>query len=385
MNNRIAGQDGATGRTASSGNFVTRLLLVLGGETPMAHGVVGDLEEDYAEVAFASGEAAARRSFARQALGSLPYLIVDGLRHGAPQARARLLMCLAGPLTAASLLAIALAGLPGRPVTLSLPFSATNDIVISTTGPVEIPIRVLDAKGIAIRDAQVRFTRESGIPIEVSPTGTVQCSRPGAASLRATSGKLSALVRVDCQPVKELYTKGWYNLVLNGPPQSLLLGGTGVDGRPVTRLGVDVAVDDSNIATLDRARLIARGPGRTFLSVRAGNRSAYASITVFEPVNSLADLRHDQRYVIASARLRPGQVVRWPLPRGGFSLVNHIDHEGWAPVLGVTGNVMCGPAPGRGVYRTFCHAGKGAWVTLEHPGTVAGSVMGRLALERDSL
>jgi hypothetical protein len=365
--------------------FVAHLLLILGGETELAHHVLGDLEEEYRERKASSGTLAARVRYALQALTSLPYLIADGMRNGSSGARARLGFLLGVPALAGALVAIALAVRAGPPATLLPLHSAEKGIVISSTNTVDIPMRVLDADGKAISGAPVRFAWESGLPIAVSEAGEVQCTRRGIASVRASLGDLVTRIKIDCQPVMAVYTKEWYNLIVGGPPATLLLGGWGTDGKPVTRLAADVGVINTDIATTDGTSLRAHAPGRTSLTVRVGLNAANAMITVFEPVPTLTGLRDDQLYVIASAEIKPNQTVRWPLPAGNFSLVNHIDREGSAPVMGVAGDVSCHPTPGRGVYRTFCGANAGASVTLTHPGTREGSIIGRLALERDSL
>jgi hypothetical protein len=108
------------------------------------------------------------------------------------------------------------------------------------------------------------------------------------------------------------------------------------------------------------------------------------TVTVFEPVRTLAGLRPEQRFVLASTRLSPGGRVRWPLPVGSLWLVNQVDHEGNAPTLAVDGRVRCRPALAPGVYRTRCDVlGDGASVTLAHPGATPTVLDGVLAVERD--
>ena len=107
MSARIVSRAHTGGRF--SDRFAARLLLVLGGETSLVQSVVGDLEEEYAAAVETSGPGRARWSYAFNALKSLPYLIADGLRHGDPGARARLMFCLGGPALVLAFIGIALA------------------------------------------------------------------------------------------------------------------------------------------------------------------------------------------------------------------------------------------------------------------------------------
>lgn len=362
-----------------------RLLQALGADSALAEDLAGDLTEEYAFRVTEHGAGAARWWYARETLRSAPHLLWSAIRHGTPEGRAQLAVWLTGLAFISLLGPLALLLREAPPAQLIAGTGdVPNQVVVSTTEPVSIPMRVLDASGSVLRSTDVRYAWESGTPATVLPNGVVACTEPGEAVVRATLGALSARVQLSCQPVLRLRMKGWYNFVVGGPAQELHVGGIGADGRPVTRLAADIRVDDRTVAVLNDAHVHPLAPGRTFVTANAGKRLAHAAVTVFEPVRTLEGLRPDQLYVLASARLDPGETVRWPLPSGYFWLVNHVDELGRAPELTVAGRVTCGPEAAPGVYRMYCLAlGPDASVTLVHPSTSTSTLFGALALERD--
>jgi hypothetical protein len=366
-----------------------RTLQALGVDRAFAEDLLGDLAEEYALRAAHDGVASARRWYAAEALRAMPHLVRSAVRTASLQSPARLSLAAMGLALAAWGVVAALEARRGPPAYL-LPGLGGFDgpVVVSTMRPVRLPVRVFDADGDALAPLGVRYAWESGTPLEVSPEGAVRCAARGDAVVRASLGALVTRVALSCQPVRWLHLKPWYNFALGDPAQPVRVGAVGVDGAPVTRLAADVRVADTRVATFERTpggmRLTPRGPGRTEVQVHAGGGWAQAAVTVFEPVATLKGLRDDQRFVLASTAVAPRAAVRWPLPAGRFWLVNQVDANGDAPLVAVDGPVTCAPALAPGVYRTRCEVrGRGASVTLAHPGAAVGPLVGTLAIERE--
>ena len=376
----------SAGTTRPSVLPVERLLRTLGGESPLADDVLGDLAEEFAQRSARDGAGVARWWYAWEALRSAPHLVRGAIRHGSPAGRARLAVWLAGSVFLSLGIVVALLARGGPPARLVVGAEGvTNRLVVSTMRPVLIPVRVLDSSGALLPESDVRYAWESGARASVSPRGVVRCNGRGDALVRASLGSLIAHFRLSCQPVRELRTRPWHNLVLGGPAQELRVGGIGVDGAPVTRLAAKFSVEDTTVAVLDDMWIRPLSPGRTFVNVNVGGHSARTAVTVFEPVSTLEGLRPDQRYVVAVVRLRPGEEVRWPLSEGRYWLVNQVNGEGDAPALGVAGPVACLPAPEPGVHRTHCVVRRpGAFVTLARQPTAASAIVAELAVEKEA-
>lgn len=367
-----------------------RLLHALGADPSFAESVLGDLAEEYARRAAHDGVGAARRWYAREALRSAPHLVRSAARHAS--GRARLAAALAGVVLTATAVTVTLLVRVGPPARL---VAGTRDtVVVNHVRPVRLPTRVFDAAGRALPDTGVRYAWAAGAPVAISPRGVVTCARPGDVTVRAALGALATTVVVRCRPVRVARATVWNDFVLGDPPRELPTEFVGVDGRPVTLLSARVSVRDSTVATLDGLRIRPLQVGRTQLWLQVGNRSTGGAVRVFAPVPTLAGLRPavrpDQRLVAARVRLGPGELVRWPLPAGLFSLAFLPAPHGGpssrvaAPVLRVEGPIMCLPSPGPRVYNTHCLArSRGASVTVAHPGRATPSIVGALAFAWD--
>ncbi|HEU4565169.1 MAG TPA: permease prefix domain 2-containing transporter [Gemmatimonadaceae bacterium] len=365
------------------------LLRAIGAEPAFAEAVLGDLAEEYALRASRDGEAAARWWYAREALRSTPHLIRSAARHARRHRPALVAAWLAGGALAAALVLLALFGGHGPPAQLVV---GTGDdaegVVLNHLRPVQLPARVLDAKGHPLERTGVHYQWTSGAPVSVSASGVVTCTQHGDATVRASLGPLATHVLVRCRPVREVRATVWNDFVLGDPARELPVDFVGVDGHPVTLLSARVRISDSTIATLEGLRIRPLSPGRTHVEVSVGDRGTSGAVRVFAPVRSLAALRPDQRLVAAPVRLARGDSIRWPLPVGLFNLVflpdptANLAASRAAPTLRVDGPVMCMPAPGPRVYNSHCLArGPGATVTAAHPGRGAREIVGRLAIE----
>jgi hypothetical protein len=105
---------------------------------------------------------------------------------------------------------------------------------------------------------------------------------------------------------------------------------------------------------------------------------------VYEPLRTFDGLRRDQRLAVAPVRLALGDTIRWPLPMGLFTLTfNRTPASQPMPTIAVDGLIMCMPDFGPGIAESFCLVrAPGASVRISHPGTVAGAIVGSLAITR---
>jgi hypothetical protein len=367
-----------------------RMLRLLGVHRVFAEQVLGDLAESYEERAAQDGVAAARWWYAREMLRSAPHLLWSAVRDGSPLERARLAACLTGLALVATIAATAVAMRKGPPARLfAATGKATDGIVVNNLQPVQLPMRVVDAKGRVLDATGVRYEWKSGSPLAVSPGGVVACDGHGDAVVRATLGNLSRQVVVRCRPVDRLVASSWMTLFLGDAPRDLPFAATGIDGRPVTELRGKLRVLDSTIATLSGSTVRPIGPGETRVIVTVGDRHATIRVLVHEWVTAFTRLRPDQRLVAIPVRLAQGDTVRHALPVGTYWVKYLPGRSGDAPPT-IIADVLCQPGDGihanrllRDEYAAYCpiHS-NGGGITLAHGRMGAPVVTGTLAIER---
>jgi len=316
-----------------------RALLALGGDPVFVADLLGDLSEEYAERIVTDGIWVAKLWYARELARSTPHLVWNAIRHGTPGARARLATYIVAVIVSFSVLAIVWVTRNGPPASLVVGGSIGSDgIVINNLGPVQLPMRVLDARGHGLERTDVRYQRISGGPIQVSTRGVIKCTRPGDAIVRASLAPLHTDFIIHCEPVRKIRDAGWGNFVVGQPPGTLTVDAIGLDGQPVTRIGARLRVEDSTVATLDSSgRLRPLRPGQTWIDIEIGDRREGALVTVYEPVRTFEGLRSDQRFVVAPIRLTRGASIRWPLPTGVFFLTFSPDSSEVPPTRGFMG------------------------------------------------
>jgi hypothetical protein len=393
-----------TAPKTNSALVAERVLLALGGDPAFIADLLGDLSEEYTYRAAHDGVYAARLWYVREMVRSAPHLVWNAIRHGTPSARARVAASILAVVVTLSVLTVAWITRNGPPARLLVGAGMDPDgIVINNLGPVQLSMRVLDARGHRLERTQVRYQRISGAAIQVSTRGVIKCTRPGDAIVRASLPPLHKDFVIHCEPVRTIRGVGWGNFVIGQPPGTLTVDAIGVDGQPVTRIAARLRVEDSTVATLDSSgRLRPLRPGQTDIDIEIGDRVAGAVTTVFEPVRTFEGLRPDQRWVVAPIRLTRGTSIRWPLPTGLFFLSFSTDSSevpaaggfqglGSTPIghsspisMGVTGPIMCMPELGPGVLDTHCLVrGPGATLTITYSGAgVSREIVGTLALER---
>jgi hypothetical protein len=203
---------------------------------------------------------------------------------------------------------------PGTPARLVAGNSDT--VVVNNQRPVQIPVRVLDARGHILPDTGVRFEWTSGTSIPISVNGTVTCTQSGDASVRVSLGTLTTNMLLRCRPVRSLHISGPVQLRLGDAPQELQIEALGLDGRPVDLLAGTADIIDSSVAAFDGLRVRPRSPGAALAGVTVGEQSAGVGVHVFEKVTSLDNLRPEQTYIALSVRMQSAELRRWHLPAG---------------------------------------------------------------------
>jgi hypothetical protein len=255
-------------------------------------------------------------------------------------------------------------------------------VVLNNQRPVQLPVRVLDARGHVLDSIGVRYEWISGAPITVSTSGMTTCTQTGDAKVRASFGQLAKDIVVYCRPVRDVRGLLMMNLVLGGPPQALPFEAVGADGSPVTLLSARLSIDDSTIATLEGQRIRALSPGSTHLTVRIGDRRASASVHVYERVRSPEQIRPGQHLAVP-VRLAAGETRKWRIPAAQevFFVTVLPDREEPTPGLAIVG-ANC--APGFDAQSFYCLARRDASVIVYRRQGVdqAQEVRGTLAVWR---
>lgn len=378
---------GARGTYQHSPPWPERLLHGLGAHPAFAEAVLGDLAEERARREWEEGTLAARWWYIREALRAVPHLLWNAVRHGGGRGRARVaaMVMAVAFVPAAALVARALREAPpARLVMDGQQGAATDDgIVLNTVHPVRLATRVLDAEGRPLPSSNVRYRWAGGAALAVTPNGVVTCLAAGDAKVRASIGDLTTTVPVQCRPVREIRATQGITFLLGDVGRDLRFVALDPDGQPVSRLAGEIRVEDSTIATLHGTLVRPVAPGHTGMSVHIGDGEAWTGVTVYEPVSSLVGLRADQRVVVAPVRLAPGETIRWPLPKGLFSVRYTPASRGQPSAsLDVDGPLMCMPTLGATVHDANCLVrGPGATIRIAHPGGYASAIAGGLALE----
>jgi hypothetical protein len=368
--------------------FAERLLHELGAHPSFADAVLGDLAEERARREREESSVSAHWWYVREAFRSAPHLVWNAVRHGGWRGRARAAAVLLGVALAPTAALIALLLRDGPPVRLVVEgqhgAALSDGLVLNSRRPVQLEMRVLDAKGRVLPSTDVRYHWTSGLPLSVTPSGVVTCKHPGDATVRASLGAVETSVLLRCRPVKEVKAQMGMNFVVGDSGKDLRFAALAPNGWPVDLLAGEVHVLDSTVATLKGMRIRPVAPGRTTVIVRIGDGESWTGVSVYEPVRTLEGLRRDQRLVVVPVRLARGDTIRWPLPMGLFFLhYNRTSAAQPIPTFAVDGLIMCMPDFGPTVDDTWCLVrAPGASVRISHPVTVAGEIVGSLALTR---
>jgi hypothetical protein len=244
-------------------------------------------------------------------------------------------------------------------------------------------MRVFDAAGHHLDSTLVRYQWTEGVPVRVSATGVVTCTQPGDATVHAALGSLTTRVTLRCRPVGKVRSSRMVNIVVGDSAQELPFDALDVNGRPVTLLTGELTVSDSTIATVEGQRIRARAQGSTEVTMRIGDRSAFASVHVYERVASPELIRSGQHLAV-SVRVAGGEMRSWKLsaaPETYFVTMLPDRDEQHMPRIAVTG-AQCGRGMDENSF--FCLARHDASVTVYHPQQIdpAQELRGTLAIWR---
>jgi hypothetical protein len=249
----------------------------------------------------------------------MPHLLASSMRGANGRRRAMLMLCMAAIALAMTLTVRAV--LDARaPAQLLAAGDRGDGVVVNNERPVQLAMRVLDARGRVLSDTGVRYRWLSGAPIPVSPRGVTTCTHSGDAVVRASLGALATQLVLRCRPVHAVRATWMANLVLGDSGTKVSFLALDARGNEVSQLRGEVGVEDSSVVTLDVAadgtRIVRpRAPGTTFLHVRIGDEGRGTSVRVYERASSVEGIGKGQLLAVP-VELAGGEVRQWHLPAG---------------------------------------------------------------------
>lgn len=364
-----------------------RLLHVLGADATFVEAVLGDLAEERAARTVTDGARSARLWYAGEALRSMPHLVASGMRGASGRRRAMRMLGLAAIALVMTLVVRSVLSAMA-PAQLRASGDRGDGIVVNNAKPVQLSMRVLNARGKALPDTGVRYRWMSGAPIPVSPRGVATCTQSGDAVVRASLGTLATQVLLRCRPVHDVRTAWSVNLVLGESGVTLPIEAMDAQGKQVSLLRGELSVEDSSVATLsvaaDDTRIVRpRAAGETWLDIQIGDQLRGVAIRVYERASSVQGIRKGQLLTVP-VELAGGEVRQWQLPGGRepYSLSVLPDGDGeHVPRLAIVG-ANC--VDGFGSDGLFCVSLHGATVFVYHSrdGDQARTERGMLAVVR---
>jgi len=303
---------------ARSRSRAERLLVALGVDPGFAEAVLGDLAEEYAQRLTRDGTGRAMAWYTREAIRSTPHLLWSGVARMYRYERGRFIAYVAGATVVATLAMAALHFADGPPVRIVGGISGAGDtLVINNVRPVQLPIRVLDARGHVLESNGVRYRWTSGLRVPVSDSGVVTCAGRGDAMVRASLGAIATTVLVRCRPVEKIYLEAGLELVAGDSAEPIPFEAVDSAGRRVELLAGSMRILDTTVAKLEGGRVRPRAPGSTLVGVFVGDRGEWTGVNVYERVSSPSRIRPDEN-VAVPVRLASGDTRRWPLPAGSY-------------------------------------------------------------------
>ena len=353
--------------TSTPSSSLEHLLQSLGAHPSFSDALLGDLAEECARRESEGSRMAARCWYVREALRSTPHLLWNAMRHGGARGRMRAVSVIAWVALVPALAAIALLLRNGPPARLVIDSRYVSDgLIVNSTRPVKISMKVVDANGHALDSTGVRYGWVSGMPVPVTSRGVLTCTRAGDAIVRASLGALTTSVRLHCRPLQDVRVPGMMNLVAGGPAQDVPFEAIGLDGRLVTLLAGRIGIGDSTIASIRGQQIRGRAAGSTNLTMTFGDRGAYMSVQVYAPALSPEGILPGQHLAIA-VELAGGEMRRWHLPASSENyFVMMLPGVGGQQMPGLA---IVGANCDRefGDYSFYCAAPRGMSVIVYHP------------------
>jgi len=345
-----------------------RFLHLLGADPSFVDAVLGDLAEERAARAATDGARSARRWYLREVFRSAPHLVASAVR-GTEGRRRALLALYFGAIALFTTLAVKIALDLRAPALLTAAGDRGDGVVVNNVKPVQLSMRVLDARGRVLPDTGVRYRWLSGAPISVSPRGVTRCTSAGDAVVRASLGNLATQLVLRCRPVHGLRTLGMMDLILGDSGAKVTFEAVDAHGNQVSLLRGEIGVEDSSVATLARAadgtRIVRpRAPGTTYLNVHIGDEARGAAVNVFERAGTVEGIRRGQHLAVP-VTLDAGELQQWQIPGGlePYSLRVLPDGDAHVPRLAIVGANCVDDFGTEGLYCITLH---GATVFVYH-------------------
>ncbi len=288
------------------------LWLALGARADFVESVLGDLAEEYARRTSQGGVFQARAWYVWEAVRSTPHMLRNAVRYGGREQRLRVAALGAGVVALLFLAALVIALRNGPPTRLVA--GEANTVVVNSQRPIQLPMRVLDARGRSLDSSGVSYAWLAGAPVSLSADGILTCHERGDVTVRASLHVISTDVRVHCRPVAGVRAPWMMELVIGDAPTDIPFEALNPYGEPERMLTGKFSLRDSSIASITDQRLVPRKAGVTSLSIQIGDDPRDASVHVFEPAHSIEDIAPGQHRSVA-IRLAPGEARRWHLKR----------------------------------------------------------------------
>lgn len=197
---------------------------------------------------------------------------------------------------------------------------SSDTVIINSRREVQLPMRVLDARGHSLPDSLVRYVLITGDEVSVSSNGLVRCLHSADATVKAELGSIATTLSVRCRPVKKVYIEGPLQFLLPDSAKEMPLRVVDLDGNDVGLLSGKTDILDTTVATIDGIRVIPKAPGVTVAGVRFGNESAGVGVHVYETVGGLDALQRGTKFVGVPLRLAGAEMKSWTLPPGSWML-----------------------------------------------------------------
>jgi hypothetical protein len=194
-----------------------------------------------------------------------------------------------------------------------------NDtLVVNAQTDITLPVASYNAGGRRLA-SHASYAVQSGRALRVIDDSTFRCDSIGDATVRVTSGSAATTAFVRCHPIRMVKMAHEIDLTAGGAAAPIQIGAYGIDGKPVTELGIRATVRDSSIAVIRDGKVYPRRVGRTIIDVDVGCNS-WIQVTVYPPKPSSEHLRPDEMF-ITPIRLLPGEHRFWRVPTGHYQVV----------------------------------------------------------------
>jgi len=372
---------------------VERALHAIGAEPGFTEAVLGDLAEERALRTVRDGAAAASIWYVRDAVRSTPHLIVNALRFGGPRARARIAIVLGIIALFITSIVVAVVTLRnGPPANIASGYGTVDEgIVINNLGPIQLPMKVTDARGHRLPATAVHFKQIDGPAVSISSSGVVTCKQSADATIRASIGALVTNLSLHCRPVETIQTASWIDFIDGDPPRDVPFSALSPSGALVRDLRGTMHVENPDVAKVIGTTIQPVHVGVTMVQIEVGEQKGHSSVTVYERVRTFAGLTAKQRFVALPIKLAQGDTETYALPRGMFWLKYIPRHADDAPpTISVDGRIYCSVGDGIHVHRVtdgeqaaYCYAENGgATIKVAHGRMGAPVVEGAIALDR---